>query len=52
VLYGIERLQEAVRRNGSLDPEALTQTLLDGVSDFRDLTPADDDVTVMVISRP
>ena len=51
-LYGMERLQEAVKRKGSLDPEALTQTLLDGVSEFRDLTPANDDVTIMVISRP
>ena len=50
-LYGMERLQESVIRNSSLAPEALTQALLDDVSKFRCLTPAGDDVTVMVISR-
>jgi len=50
-LYSMERLQEAVIMNSSLDPEALVKSLLAGVSEFRGWTPASDDITVMVISR-
>lgn len=49
--YGMERLQDVISKNGSFNPEALAKSLLYEVSEFRSWTPANDDVTVMVISR-
>lgn len=49
--YGIDRLTEALERNGARSPAALAAACLEDLAKFRDGTPTSDDLTLMVVRR-
>ncbi|MEM9554394.1 MAG: PP2C family protein-serine/threonine phosphatase [Acidobacteriota bacterium] len=51
-LFGFERLERTLRREGGRDPAALRDAVLDAVDEFTQGAPQEDDLTVLVLRLP
>jgi len=49
--YGVERLKSLVCRSASLAPRDIIETIVRDVTSFRETSPRQDDLTIMIIRR-